>query len=75
MEDLRVPVVHDGEEIPTDVWGDKTVGIHQGHAAAKWINKFLDDVREDREFQLIRKKASAIRATNPKYAPGYDTGM
>lgn len=72
---LRVPIILEGEgtEVESKVWTSKVVAIDQGDAAAEWLNRFLADVRGDREFRLVRTKDSFKRPTNPKYAPGHQT--
>lgn len=71
MDDLRVPVLREGQgkEMQARVWSDQVTVIDQGEAAAEWINSFLENERGDRIFRFVRVKDSFVRETDPKYAP------
>lgn len=76
MDPLEVPILREGsgEESNVRVWASSMIAIDQGDKASEWINTFLADARGDRKFRFFRIKDSFKRATNPKYAPDFETG-
>lgn len=76
MPQLVVPIIFAdmSRERSVRVWKSQLLAIDQGDEAAKWINKYLEGVREKNEFRLVRLLESCHRQTKPKYAPGYETG-
>lgn len=76
MDDLEVPILGEGagKEATVCVWSANMVAIDQGDRAADWINTFLADARGNRKLRFFRVKDSFKRATDPKYAPGFETG-
>lgn len=76
MDDLEVPILREGagKEAAVRVWNSDMVAIDQGYRAAKWINAFLADSLGDRKLRFFRVKDSFKRATDPKYAPDFETG-
>lgn len=76
MDDLEVPILREGagKEAAVRVWSANMVAIDQGDRAADWINLYLADIRGNRKLRFFRVKDSFKRATDPKYAPGSETG-
>ncbi|TYZ66388.1 hypothetical protein PybrP1_004120 [[Pythium] brassicae (nom. inval.)] len=77
MDDLEVPILDEthGAAANATVWSSQVVAVDQGDKAAAWINAYLADVRVERQFRFLRVSDSFKRATDPKYAPNYETGF
>jgi len=63
MQELKIPVVREGEIRRSIVWRDTTDGVDQGDEAAEWFSVFLK-----KPCRLVRMADDFVRQVDPNYA-------